>query len=104
MIYGSGDEVAIDFDPSSQIPLNRLDTRLLLLRRRFAKDMDFYAAHGDTVAHFPSIPSSRIRIPPAWNTPKTKTTSTTSSTTTPAASQAQQAIPSVFQYKTPPKK
>ncbi|MGC1383589.1 MAG: FG-GAP-like repeat-containing protein [Candidatus Acidiferrales bacterium] len=54
VIYGSGDEVAVDFDATSLPDLPDGWTRdYFFYADGFAKDMDFYAAHGDTVAPLP---------------------------------------------------
>jgi Flp pilus assembly protein TadD len=54
VIFGSGDEVAVDFDSTHlpEIP-NGWIRDYFLYADGFAKDMDFYAAHGDTVAPLP---------------------------------------------------
>jgi Flp pilus assembly protein TadD len=54
VIFGSGDEVAVDFDSTHLPDLPAGWTRdYLLYANGFAKDMDFYAAHGDTVTPLP---------------------------------------------------
>jgi hypothetical protein len=54
VIYGSGDEVAVDFDATNLPELPDGWTRdYFFYADGFAKDMDFYAAHGDTVAPLP---------------------------------------------------
>src|SRR5579862_673311 len=54
VIYGSGDEIAVSFDPASLPALKPGWTRdYFIYADGFAKDMDFYAAHGDTVAPLP---------------------------------------------------
>jgi Flp pilus assembly protein TadD len=54
VIFGSGDEVAVDFDASHLPDLPEGWTRdYFFYADGFAKDMDFYAAHGDTVAPLP---------------------------------------------------
>jgi hypothetical protein len=54
VIYGSGDEVAVDFDAAHLPPLPDGWTRdYFFYADGFAKDMDFYAAHGDTVSPLP---------------------------------------------------
>ena len=54
VIFGSGDQVSADFDPSHLPPLPTGWTRdYFFYADGFAKDMDFYAAHGDTVAPLP---------------------------------------------------
>ncbi|MGH9704113.1 MAG: FG-GAP-like repeat-containing protein, partial [Candidatus Acidiferrales bacterium] len=53
-IYGSGDEVQVEFDPSNLPPVPAGWTRdYFFYADGFAKDMDFYAAHGDTVDPLP---------------------------------------------------
>ncbi len=53
-IYGSGDEVQVEFNPSNLPPLPAGWTRdYFFFADGFAKDMDFYAAHGDTVDPLP---------------------------------------------------
>jgi hypothetical protein len=54
VIFGSGDEVSVDFDATHlpDIP-NGWIRDYFLYADGFAKDMDFYAAHGDTVAPLP---------------------------------------------------
>ena len=54
VIYGSGDEIAISFDPSGLPALKSGWVRdYFIYADGFAKDMDFYSAHGDTVAPLP---------------------------------------------------
>jgi tetratricopeptide (TPR) repeat protein len=54
VIFGSGDEVAADFDSTHLPELPAGWTRdYFFYADGFAKDMDFYAAHGDTVAPLP---------------------------------------------------
>src|SRR3984957_913372 len=54
VIFGSGDEVAVDFDSTHLPDLPDGWTRdYFLYANGFAKDMDFYAAHGDTADPFP---------------------------------------------------
>jgi Tfp pilus assembly protein PilF len=54
VVFGSGDEVAVDFDASRLAPPPPGWTRdYFFYADGFAKDMDFYAAHGDTVAPLP---------------------------------------------------
>jgi tetratricopeptide (TPR) repeat protein len=54
VIFGSGDEVSVDFD-STHLPdiLNGWTRDYFIYANGFAKDMDFYAAHGDTVTPLP---------------------------------------------------
>jgi Tfp pilus assembly protein PilF len=54
VVYGSGDEVSVEFDGSHLAPPQAGWTRdYFFYADGFAKDMDFYAAHGDTVAPLP---------------------------------------------------
>ncbi|HWG57705.1 MAG TPA: FG-GAP-like repeat-containing protein [Candidatus Acidoferrales bacterium] len=54
VIFGSGDEVAVDFDAAHMPALPPGWTRdYFFYADGFAKDMDFYAAHGDTVSPLP---------------------------------------------------
>jgi len=54
VIFGSGDEVAVDFD-STHLPElpDGWNRDYFFYANGFAKDMDFYAAHGDTVSPLP---------------------------------------------------
>jgi Flp pilus assembly protein TadD len=66
VIYGSGDEIAISFDPSNLPPLKSGWVRdYFIYADGFAKDMDFYAAHGDTVAPLPFHTLVPYPYPPA---------------------------------------
>jgi tetratricopeptide (TPR) repeat protein len=54
VIFGSGDEVVVDFDSTHLPELPDGWTRdYFFYSNGFAKDMDFYAAHGDTVSPLP---------------------------------------------------
>lgn len=54
VIFGSGDEVAVSFDATRLPALAPGWARdYFFYANGFAKDMDFYAAHGDTVAPLP---------------------------------------------------
>ena len=54
VIFGSGDEVAVDFDATHLPDLPEGWTRdYFFYADGFAKDMDFYAAYGDTVSPLP---------------------------------------------------
>jgi tetratricopeptide (TPR) repeat protein len=54
VIFGSGDEVALDFDATHLPVLPPGWTRdYFFYADGFAKDMDFYAAHGETVSPLP---------------------------------------------------
>ncbi len=54
VVFGSGDEVAVNFDATHMPALPAGWVRdYFFYSDGFAKDMDFYAAHGDTVAPLP---------------------------------------------------
>ncbi len=54
VVFGSGDEVALDFDPSTLPALSKGWTRdYFFIANGYEKDMDFYAYHGDTVDPLP---------------------------------------------------
>jgi tetratricopeptide (TPR) repeat protein len=54
VVFGSGDEVAVNFDATHLPELPGGWTRdYFFYADGFAKDMDFYAAHGDTVSPLP---------------------------------------------------
>lgn len=54
VVFGSGEEVALDFDPSKLPPLPKGWTRDYFLQANgYEKDMDFYAADGNTVEPLP---------------------------------------------------
>jgi tetratricopeptide (TPR) repeat protein len=53
-VFGSGDEIALDFDPAKLPPLPKGWVRdYFFVANGYEKDMDFYAAHGDTVDPLP---------------------------------------------------
>jgi tetratricopeptide (TPR) repeat protein len=53
-VFGSGEEVQLDFDPSKLPPLLKGWTRdYFFMANGYEKDMDFYAAHGSTVEPLP---------------------------------------------------
>ena len=53
-VFGSGEEVALDFDPSSLPALPKGWTRdYFFMANGYEKDMDFYAADGSTVEPLP---------------------------------------------------
>ncbi len=53
-VFGSGDEVALDFDPAKLPALPKGWVRdYFFLANGYEKDMDFYAAYGDTVDPMP---------------------------------------------------
>jgi tetratricopeptide (TPR) repeat protein len=54
VVFGSGDEVALDFDPARLQPLPKGWVRdYFFVANGYEKDMDFYAADGNTVAPLP---------------------------------------------------
>jgi len=54
VVFGSGDEVALDFDPAQLPALPRGWVRdYFFVANGYEKDMDFYAYHGDTVDPLP---------------------------------------------------
>jgi Flp pilus assembly protein TadD len=54
VVFGSGDEVALDFDPAKLPGLPRGWVRdYFFVANGYEKDMDFYAYHGDTVDPLP---------------------------------------------------
>jgi hypothetical protein len=54
VVFGSGDEVALDFDPASLPSLPPGWVRdYFFIANGYEKDMDFYAYHGDSVAPLP---------------------------------------------------
>jgi len=55
-VFGSGDEVRLDFDPSSLPPLSQGWVRdYFFAANGYEKDMDFYAAEGNFVAPLPFL-------------------------------------------------
>jgi tetratricopeptide (TPR) repeat protein len=53
-VFGSGEELALEFDPSKLATLPQGWTRdYFFFANGYEKDMDFYAAHGDTVWPLP---------------------------------------------------
>jgi hypothetical protein len=54
VVFGSGEEVALEFDPARLLPLPRGWTRdYFFMANGYEKDMDFYAADGSTVEPLP---------------------------------------------------
>jgi Flp pilus assembly protein TadD len=54
VVFGSGDEVALDFDPATLPPLRHGWVRdYFFVANGYEKDMDFYAYRGDTVDPLP---------------------------------------------------
>jgi Flp pilus assembly protein TadD len=65
VIFGSGDELGVDFDASHVPQAPAGWTRdYFFYADGFAKDMDFYAAHGDTVAPLPFHTLTPYPYPP----------------------------------------
>ncbi|HXZ79083.1 MAG TPA: FG-GAP-like repeat-containing protein [Terriglobales bacterium] len=70
VIFGSGDEVRLDFDPAKLPPLPAGWTRdYFFFADGFEKDMDFYAAEGLTVAPLPFHEMGTYPYPAAKNYP-----------------------------------
>ena len=54
VVFGSGEEVALEFDPAKLPPLSKGWTRdYFFVANGYEKDMDFYAAEGNTVEPLP---------------------------------------------------
>jgi tetratricopeptide (TPR) repeat protein len=54
VVFGSGEEIALEFDPAKLPALPKGWTRdYFFVTNGYEKDMDFYAAHGDTVEPLP---------------------------------------------------
>ena len=69
-IFGSGEEVALEFDPSHLAPLPNGWTRdYFFVAKGYEKDMDFYAAHGDTVEPLPFRAMGTYPYPPGKSFP-----------------------------------
>ena len=87
VIYGSGDEVSVDFDSTNLPDIPEGWKRdYFFYADGFAKDMDFYAAHGDTVAPLPFHTLVPYPYPAGVAVSRRpETISSTCSTTTPAA-------------------
>jgi hypothetical protein len=73
VIYGSGDEVSVDFDARnlSNVP-EGWKRDYFFYADGFAKDMDFYAAHGDTVTPLPFHTLVPYPYPPGLEYPEDK--------------------------------
>jgi tetratricopeptide (TPR) repeat protein len=73
VVFGSGDEVQLEFDPANLPPLPAGWKRdYFFFADGYEKDMDFYAADGLTVAPFPfhampSYPYGAAQKPSMWN-------------------------------------
>jgi hypothetical protein len=73
VIYGSGDEVSLDFDATNlPDPPEGWTRDYFFYADGFAKDMDFYAAHGDTVAPLPLHTLVPYPYPPGLEYPEDK--------------------------------
>lgn len=71
-IFGSGDEVALEFDPATLPALPPGWTRdYFFLADGFEKDMDFYAFHGQTVEPLPFHAMGRYPYPASQGYPNT---------------------------------
>ena len=69
-IFGTGEEVALEFDPSSLPPLPAGWARdYFFFADGFVKDMDFYEAHALTVGPLPFHDMGRYPYPPTKGYP-----------------------------------
>jgi hypothetical protein len=69
-VFGSGDEVRLDFDPSSLPPLPQEWVRdYFFAANGYEKDMDFYAAEGNYVAPLPFLSMGEYPYPPKKSFP-----------------------------------
>jgi tetratricopeptide (TPR) repeat protein len=69
-VFGSGDEVRLDFDPSTLPTLPRGWVRdYFFAANGYEKDMDFYAAEGNYVAPLPFLSMGEYPYPPKQSFP-----------------------------------
>src|SRR5579864_6119957 len=69
-VFGSGDEVRLDFDPSNLPPLPHGWVRdYFFAANGYEKDMDFYAAEGNYVAPLPFLSMGEYPYPPKKSFP-----------------------------------
>jgi tetratricopeptide (TPR) repeat protein len=69
-VFGSGDEVQLDFDPSHLPPLPKGSVRdYFFAANGYEKDMDFYAAEGNYVAPLPFLSMGEYPYPPKKSFP-----------------------------------
>jgi tetratricopeptide (TPR) repeat protein len=69
-VFGSGDEVQLDFDPASLPPLSKGWVRdYFFAANGYEKDMDFYAAEGNYVAPLPFLSMGEYPYPPRKSFP-----------------------------------
>jgi len=69
-VFGSGDEVSLDFDPSQLPALPQGWVRdYFFAANGYEKDMDFYAAEGNFVAPLPFLKMTDYPYPPAKSFP-----------------------------------
>jgi tetratricopeptide (TPR) repeat protein len=69
-VFGSGDEVRLDFDPSNLRPLPAGWVRdYFFAANGYEKDMDFYAAEGNFVAPLPFLSMGEYPYPPKKSFP-----------------------------------
>ena len=70
VIFGRGDEIALEFDPSALPPVATGQERTFVLRSvGFCKDRDFYSAHSDRVEPLPFRGMSGYPYPPSERYP-----------------------------------
>jgi hypothetical protein len=73
-VFGSGDEVRLDFDPSNLPPLPRGWVRdYFFAANGYEKDMDFYAAEGNYVAPLPFLSMGEYPYTPKKSFPLDET-------------------------------
>ena len=69
-VFGSGDEVQLDFDPTNLPPLpNGWVRDYFFAANGYEKDMDFYAAEGNYVAPLPFLSMGEYPYPPRKSFP-----------------------------------
>jgi hypothetical protein len=70
VVFGSGDEVSLDFDPSQLPALRQGWVRdYFFAANGYEKDMDFYAAEGNFVAPLPFLKMTDYPYPPGKSFP-----------------------------------
>ena len=70
VVFGSGDEVRLDFDPSKLPALPKSWVRdYFFAANGYEKDMDFYAAKGNYVAPLPFLKMGDYPYPPGKSFP-----------------------------------
>jgi len=81
-VFGSGDEVALDFDPATLPALPQGWVRdYFFAAHGYEKDMDFYAYRGETIELYRFVIWGRIRTPASRSRQMPNTSITCSNTT-----------------------